>query len=157
VRDALPTIQAELASLGSELSVEFIGVGSRGEDVYTVHFSNGDTEWRIRLTSEGVLEWLEHRPFKEASRLPLTNVSALRGQPPGEFTIIEFLNKTNNPLHVYWIDQEGQLKRRGSVESHHLKTQPANVSELFMLGQDEHHPVAIFKAVPGLTIGAVNN
>jgi CubicO group peptidase (beta-lactamase class C family) len=156
VRDALPTIQAELGSLGSALSVEFIGVGSRGEDVYAVYFSNGDTEWRIRLTSEGVLEWLEHRPFKEALRLPLTNVSALRGQPPGELTAIEFLNKTNNPLHVYWIDQEGQLKRRGSVEAHHLKTQPANVSELFMLGQDEHHPVAIFKAVPGLSIGAVN-
>jgi CubicO group peptidase (beta-lactamase class C family) len=158
VRDALPTIQAELGSLGRTLSVQFIGVGSRGEDIYSVHFSNGDAEWRIRLTSDGILEWLEHHPFKEALRLPLTNVSALRTQPGGgEPTTIEFLNTTNDPLRMYWIDQEGQLKSRGSVEAHHLKTWSASVSDVFMLGQDEHHPVAIFKAVPGLTIGAVNN
>jgi hypothetical protein len=95
VRDALPSIQAELGSLGSALSVEFLGVGSRGEDVYSVHFSNGDAEWRIRLTSEGVLEWLQHYPFKEASRLPLANVSALRPQPGGELTTLEFINRTN--------------------------------------------------------------
>jgi hypothetical protein len=62
----------------------------------------------------------------------------------------------NDPLRVYWIDREGQLRWRASVESHHLKTQPAYVSELFMLGPDERHPVAIFEAIPGLSIGAVN-
>lgn len=157
VRDALPTIQAELGSLGTALSVQFIGVGPRGEDVYSVHFSNGDAEWRIRLTSDGILEWLEHHPFKEALRLPLTDVSTLRTQPGGgEPTTIELINTTNDSLRVYWIDGEGQLKRQGSVEAHHLKTQLAYVSELFMLGRDERHPVAIFKAVPGLSIGAVN-
>jgi CubicO group peptidase (beta-lactamase class C family) len=156
VRDALPTIQAELDSLGRALSVEFIGVGSRGEDVYSVHFSNGDAEWRIRLTDEGMLEWLEHHPFKEALRLPVASVGTLRTQPGGEPTTIEIINRTNDPLRVYWIDREGQLKWRGSVESHHLKTQPAYASELFMLGRDERHPAAIFEAVPGLSIGSVN-
>ena len=156
VRRALSSIQEELGLLGKAMSLEFIGVGSRGTDVYVVHFSNGDAEWRIRLTSEGKLEWLEHHPLKDASRLPMMNVSTLQGQPPGEPTTIEFLNKTNIPLQVYWIDPEGALKARGSVDPDHLKTQPCYVSELFVLGRDERHPVAIFRAAPGLTIGRVN-
>jgi hypothetical protein len=154
VGDALLSIQAELNSLGTAKSLEFIGVGYPGVDVYVVHFSNGDAEWRIRLTSDGTPEWLEHHPLKDATHLPLTNVSALRSPPDGGPTTLELLNRTNNPLRVYSIDQEGQIKSEGSVE--HLKTQPAEVGEIFMVGQDESHPVTIFRAVPGLSLGTVN-
>lgn len=69
VARGLLSIQAELNSLGTTKSVEFIGVGYPGVDVYVVHFSNGDAEWRIRLTSEGTIEWLEHHPLEKATPL----------------------------------------------------------------------------------------
>jgi CubicO group peptidase (beta-lactamase class C family) len=156
VREHLPSIQEELNSLGRVLSVEFLGVGNRGVDVYLVHGTNADAEWRIRLTEAGMLEWLEHHPIKEAQRLPLTNVGTLRTQPADQLATIEFLNKTNEPLHLYWLDQEGGILRRGSVEPHRPRTLPCYVSEVFMLGRDERHPVAIYRAAPGWTLGTAN-
>lgn len=47
VRQTLPTLQEELSRLGKLEATDFIGVGSRGEDVYIAHFARGDAEWRI--------------------------------------------------------------------------------------------------------------
>jgi hypothetical protein len=157
VRTSLPATQTELASLGEEQSVDFTGIGSRGEDVYAVHFSNGgDAEWRILPGDDGTITMLEHHTFKRATPLPVSNISAVRTKPGGSPTTLEFLNRTNDPLQVYWIDPEGQTRRQGTVEAHHIKTQPTYSSEVWMLGKDEHHPTAVFIADPGLTVATIN-
>jgi hypothetical protein len=153
---SLSAVQAELVALGDLKSMEFNGVGPRGEDVYAVHFANGDVEWRILLSSDGTIDSLLHAPFKEASRLPLANLDSLRSSNGTERTTIEFLNRTDDELRVYWIDQDGEIKSYGTVTARHGRTIRTSVSHLWLLGKDEQHPVALFSATPGLTIGAIN-
>ena len=53
VRDQLPRLQATLGRLGAIRSIRFLGVGSKGEDVYTVSQENGSSHWRIALDLNG--------------------------------------------------------------------------------------------------------
>jgi VHL beta domain len=156
VRQSLPAVQKELASLGEVESVVFNGVGPRGEDVYAVHFANGDAEWRIVLAPGGTIDFLQHGSFKEATRLPLANIGALRSGTASEATAIEFLNKSDDSFKVYWIDPDGQLRSYGILAPHHIRTIQTYVSHLWLIGRDEQHPVAIFNSSPGLTVGTVD-
>jgi bla regulator protein blaR1 len=63
-RDQLPKLQAGLAQLGAVKSVKFLGVGSQGEDVYTVWQENGSSHWRIALDSKGTIStaWVTPGP-----------------------------------------------------------------------------------------------
>ena len=56
-RQLLPSLQPEVAQLGPIRSIEFLGVGSQGEDVYVVRQEHGALHWRIALDSEGTI-WL---------------------------------------------------------------------------------------------------
>jgi bla regulator protein blaR1 len=54
-REQLPRLQPGLARLGAVQSVQFLGVGAQGEDVYTVKHEHGATHWRIALDSKGTI------------------------------------------------------------------------------------------------------
>jgi hypothetical protein len=63
-RQQLPTLQSGLAELRAVQSVRFLGVGARGEDVYSVRHENGASHWRITLDSKGtiVAAWVSPGP-----------------------------------------------------------------------------------------------
>lgn len=50
-REQLPDLLRDVGQLGTILAIEFLGVGSRGEDVYRVRQEGGETHWRIALDS----------------------------------------------------------------------------------------------------------
>jgi hypothetical protein len=50
-REQLPDLLRDVGQLGAVLAIEFLGVGSRGEDVYRVRQEGGETHWRIALDS----------------------------------------------------------------------------------------------------------
>jgi hypothetical protein len=54
-RQQLPNLGPSLAELRAIESVRFLGVGTQGEDVYTVRHENGASHWRITLDSKGVI------------------------------------------------------------------------------------------------------
>jgi hypothetical protein len=54
-RHQLPNLQLGLSELGAVQSVRFLGVGTQGEDVYTVWHDNGASHWRIALDSKGTI------------------------------------------------------------------------------------------------------
>jgi hypothetical protein len=54
-RHQLPNLQLGHAELGAVHSVGFLGVGTQGEDVYTVRHDNGASHWRIALDSKGTI------------------------------------------------------------------------------------------------------
>ena len=63
-RQQLPKLQPGLAELRAVQSIRFLGVGARGEDVYSVRHENGASHWRITLDSKGtiVTAWVTPGP-----------------------------------------------------------------------------------------------
>ena len=63
-RHQLPNKQPGLVELGAVHSVGFLGVGTQGEDVYTVRHDNGASHWRIALDSKGTIStvWVTPGP-----------------------------------------------------------------------------------------------
>jgi hypothetical protein len=63
-RHQLPNLQHGHEELGTIQSVEFLGVGRQGEDVYTVKHENGASHWRIVLDSNGTIStaWVSRGP-----------------------------------------------------------------------------------------------
>jgi Glyoxalase superfamily protein/Domain of unknown function (DUF3471) len=63
-RHQLPNLQSCLAELSAVQSVRFLGVGTQGEDVYTVRHENGASHWRIALDSKGKIStaWVTPGP-----------------------------------------------------------------------------------------------
>jgi hypothetical protein len=63
-RQQLPKLQPGLAELRAVQSVTFLGVGNRGEDVYSVRHENGASHWRIALDSKGTIStaWVTPGP-----------------------------------------------------------------------------------------------
>ncbi len=60
VRIQLPGVQKELVDLGKLKSLEFRGVSPAGFDIYNAHFANGDQEWQILMSSDGIIRALSH-------------------------------------------------------------------------------------------------
>ncbi len=54
-RNQLPKLRAASAQLGEVKSIVFLGVGSKGEDVYAVRHEKGSSRWRIALDLKGSL------------------------------------------------------------------------------------------------------
>lgn len=54
-RKQLPRLKAASAQLGEVKSIVFLGVGSKGEDVYLVRHAKGASRWRIALDLNGSL------------------------------------------------------------------------------------------------------
>jgi DNA-binding transcriptional MerR regulator len=54
-RRQLPSLQPLAAYLGLIRSIEFLGVGGQGWDVYDVHRENGTGRWRIAVTLDGII------------------------------------------------------------------------------------------------------
>lgn len=52
-RKQLPVLQPGLAGLGPVSSVEFLGVGPQGQDVYSVWHQGGASHWQIALARDG--------------------------------------------------------------------------------------------------------
>jgi hypothetical protein len=63
-RQQLPALQPGLAELRAVQSVTFLGVGSQGEDVYSVRHENGASHWRIALDAKGTIStaWVTPGP-----------------------------------------------------------------------------------------------
>lgn len=54
-RKQLPVLQPGLAALGPISSVEFLGVGPQGQDVYSVWHQDGASHWQIVLDRDGTI------------------------------------------------------------------------------------------------------
>jgi beta-lactamase regulating signal transducer with metallopeptidase domain len=52
-REQLPAAQAAISGLGPVQSIQFLGVGNLGWDVYSVKQERGSMQWRIALGSDG--------------------------------------------------------------------------------------------------------
>jgi streptomycin 6-kinase len=52
-RQQLPAAQAAISGLGPVQSIQFLGVGNLGWDVYSVKQERGSMQWRIALGSDG--------------------------------------------------------------------------------------------------------
>jgi bla regulator protein BlaR1 len=55
VRKQLPSLQPWLADLGPIVSVQFIGVGNQGWDIYTLKHEHGSSQLRIALDPRGII------------------------------------------------------------------------------------------------------
>jgi hypothetical protein len=55
VRKQLPKLQPWLADLGPIVSVQFVGVGNQGWDVYTLKHEHGSSQLRIVLDARGII------------------------------------------------------------------------------------------------------
>jgi len=55
MRNALPALQQSLAILGPVVSVQFIGVGSQGWDLYQLKHEHGVSQMRVMLDSRGLI------------------------------------------------------------------------------------------------------
>jgi bla regulator protein BlaR1 len=55
-REQLPRLKEGLDRLGALQSLQFIGVGSKGWDVYQARFEHGFTIWRLALLSNGIID-----------------------------------------------------------------------------------------------------
>jgi hypothetical protein len=55
VRNQLPVLHESSAMLGPVVSVQFIGVGSQGWDLYQVKHAHGMVQVRIILDSTGLI------------------------------------------------------------------------------------------------------
>jgi bla regulator protein blaR1 len=55
-RAQLPRLREGLDRLGALQSLQFIGVGSKGWDVYQARFEHGFTIWRLALLSNGIID-----------------------------------------------------------------------------------------------------
>jgi bla regulator protein BlaR1 len=55
-RAQLPRLREGLDRLGALQSLQFIGVGSKGWDVYQARFEHGFTIWRLALLSDGIID-----------------------------------------------------------------------------------------------------
>jgi hypothetical protein len=155
VRQSLPGVQRELASLGTLESVVFTGVGARGEDVYAVHFAKGDVQWKIVVSAGGMIDALQHRAFKDATRLSLSNIATLRSGTDNEAATLELLNQTNDTYKIYSIDIDGELRSFGLLTPRRIRSIQTSASHLWLVGKDEQHAVAVFSASPGLNVGAI--
>lgn len=61
VRQSLPQIQTTIKQHGAVQSMEFKGVGPGGADIYNVNFENGAMEWRVRLATDGKIDFASFR------------------------------------------------------------------------------------------------
>ena len=63
-RHQLPNLQPGFTELGAVQSVNFLGVSTQGEDVYSVRHENGASHWRIALDSKGKIStaWVTPGP-----------------------------------------------------------------------------------------------
>jgi hypothetical protein len=63
-RQQLPNLHRGHEELGAVKSVQFLGVGRQGEDVYTVRHENGASHWRIALDAKGMISsaWVNPGP-----------------------------------------------------------------------------------------------
>jgi len=52
-RQQLPRLQPGLADMGPITSIEFLGVGPQGQDVYSVWHQHGASHWHIALGTDG--------------------------------------------------------------------------------------------------------
>jgi bla regulator protein blaR1 len=55
VRQQLGKLQSDHAKFGSLVSVEFVGVGNQGWDIYSVKYEHGTSLVRIALDSNGII------------------------------------------------------------------------------------------------------
>jgi bla regulator protein blaR1 len=55
-REQLPQLKASLDAMGELESLQFIGVGSQGWDVYHARFERGSSIWRLVLSDEGLIQ-----------------------------------------------------------------------------------------------------
>jgi hypothetical protein len=53
MRRQLPAAKAAVSSLGAVQSVQFMGVGNQGWDIYNVKQERGSMQWRIALGADG--------------------------------------------------------------------------------------------------------
>jgi hypothetical protein len=53
VRKQLPRLQPGLAFLGPVQSLQFIGIGAQGQNVFSVKHANGASHWQISLDASG--------------------------------------------------------------------------------------------------------
>ncbi|MDD1527535.1 hypothetical protein C7U92_17155 [Bradyrhizobium sp. WBOS7] len=51
----LPLLQPGLAELGPIESIEFLGVGPQGQDVYSVWHQGGASHWQIMLDRDATI------------------------------------------------------------------------------------------------------
>ena len=57
-REQLPDLKEGLNRLGPVKSVQFVGVGNQGWDVYQVTHDSGSSTWRIHLADNGIIDGL---------------------------------------------------------------------------------------------------
>lgn len=55
-REQLPHLKDGLNAMGPVQSIQFVGVGNQGWDVYQVKYESGTSVWRIRLSSSGIID-----------------------------------------------------------------------------------------------------
>jgi hypothetical protein len=57
-RKQLPDLKESLNRMGPVESVQFVGVGNQGWDIYQVTHESGPTIWRIHLAQNGIIDGL---------------------------------------------------------------------------------------------------
>jgi bla regulator protein blaR1 len=55
IQSQSPRVQPMLTALGAVQSIEFRGVGNSGWDVYDVKYEHGTLQWRVALSSSGIV------------------------------------------------------------------------------------------------------
>ena len=58
-RVQLPRLQPWIAARGAVTSLQFLGVGERGTDVYSVRHENGSTHWHIAIDTDAKITFAQ--------------------------------------------------------------------------------------------------
>ncbi|MFN6205039.1 MAG: prolyl oligopeptidase family serine peptidase [Planctomycetota bacterium] len=125
----------------AQLRLEGLSVESDG---IAIVFRWADKWWRFR-NDEAKLEPAE-RPAGQVL-LPQSRVLRSRGQGPETF--IRFVNQTDEPLRLWWVQADGNRTAYGTVEPGSEREQHTFAGHAWLVTRGESEVRAAFRAVEG--------
>ena len=124
----------------SHLPIERIEFSEIGP---TVLLRGTEQSWRLNLETYEVVNGSGTvRP--ESSVVVLD--SPRPSQRTGEETSVTFLNRTDNPVELYWMDQGGQRVHYGSIAPGGKRSQHTFSGHVWLATDQRGRPVAVFEA-----------
>jgi hypothetical protein len=111
LRKQLVYLHKNLVLLGAIESISFRGVGPGGYDVYGVKFAKGSAEFRIDLTTGGMLEDIAFRPQGDATKGEVALCALELALKSSHDTIpirLSLTNRSGGAIRLFWLNSGGR-------------------------------------------------
>ncbi len=122
--------------------IEFVDEGR------AIRFRSAGKAWRFTL---GLGELTEEPSAAPTTRSSQGSIEIRPSRRTGEETTIAFLNRTSDPVEVFWIDAEGERRSYGRVHAGTRKEQHTFAGHRWLVTDQLGQPLAVFEAEEGGT------